>query len=126
MAVKRINKIIEIELSAMDYALILKVKELRLLAKISQEQLSIELKRAAGFVSKVENLTQRDKYNIGLLPFIAKALNRKISELFPDPLPTHEFVKVTLNRKNRINNDGTISSKTEVVILKSIPIIPKP
>lgn len=119
---KHKEKIFEITLPEIDWYVINRVKELRTKKDISQEQLSIRIGRAEGFISKVENLTERAKYNLRHLNLIAKALNVPFSDLLPLNATSHDLLKIRLRRKKRMNKDGTESKRTEVEVAEIVPL----
>lgn len=66
-------EMIYVDMLNIDYMLINRIKEMRLKRNFPQLQLSQRMCLADGFVSKVETLTERAKYNIRYLPLLAKA-----------------------------------------------------
>lgn len=116
---KNKEDIFEVEISEIDLFLINRVRELRVLKRISQLKLSIALGLAEGAVSKIENPRQRAKYNIRHLNLIAKALKCNISDLLPPkPLKNDIIVAKIKMVKNKHNRKGEpnyeILSKTVV------------
>lgn len=119
---KHLEKIVEITLPEIDWYVINRVKELRTKKDISQEQLSIRIGRAEGFISKVENLTERAKYNLRHLNLIAKALGVPLADLLPSKATAHDLLKIKLRRRKRVNKDGTESKRTEVEVVEIVPL----
>jgi transcriptional regulator with XRE-family HTH domain len=116
------GEISSIEISEMDYLLIIRVKELRQEKGISQVTLTQKMGLSEGFVGKVELFSERAKYNIRHLPLLARALSCKIADLFPRNSPKHDLVKITFRRTYKLNKDGTTSKKkqTEVLNIEAI------
>jgi len=119
---EKTEEILYVEISEMDYLLICNVKDLRKEIGLTQLQLSQKMKLADGFVSKVETFIERAKYNIRHLPLLAKALDCEISDLFPKQIPKNDQVKLTLLRTNRVNRDGSVSTKKVTEVIKIEPI----
>ncbi len=61
-----------------------KVKEMRTNRKISQVTLSQRLGMSSSFVSHVESVKRRAKYNINHLNEIAKIFDCSLKDFFPD------------------------------------------
>jgi transcriptional regulator with XRE-family HTH domain len=119
---KKQGKTIEIELPEIDWYVIKRVKDLRIDKGISQEELSIRLGLAAGFVGKVESLTERAKYNLRHLNLISKALGVGFSELLPSKATSHDYLKIKLRKKKKVNKDGKLSKRTEIEVVEIIPL----
>ncbi|MFY0713702.1 helix-turn-helix transcriptional regulator [Seonamhaeicola sp. NFXS20] len=64
--------------------IILKVREMRLERKISQVALSQSLGMSSSFVSHVESVKRRAKYNVNHLNEIAKIFNCSPKDFWPD------------------------------------------
>tara|TARA_R110002033_G_scaffold139440_1_gene178589 strand:- start:368 stop:595 length:228 start_codon:yes stop_codon:yes gene_type:complete len=64
--------------------IILKVREMRLERKISQVTLSQCLGMSSSFVSHVESVMRRAKYNVNHLNEIAKIFNCSPKDFWPD------------------------------------------
>jgi DNA-binding Xre family transcriptional regulator len=62
----------------------LKVKEMRLKRKISQVTLSQSLGMSSSFVSHVESMKRRAKYNVSHLNEIAKILDCSPRDFWPE------------------------------------------
>ncbi|MBB2143937.1 XRE family transcriptional regulator [Pedobacter sp. LMG 31464] len=116
------DEILHREISEIDYLLVLHITELRIKKGLTQLQLSQKMKLADGFVSKVETLTERAKYNIRHLPLLAKALGVEIENLIPQKSPIYDLVILTLKKTNKINNDGSISTKKVIEVISIEPI----
>jgi len=119
---KKQGKIIEIELAEIDWYVINRVKELRTSKDISQEQLSLQMGLSERFVNKVEDFTNRTKYNLRHLNLIVKALGVGFSDLLPAKGTAHDFVKIRARRKKMVNKDGKLSQRTEIEIIEIVPI----
>ncbi|MGN7986487.1 MULTISPECIES: helix-turn-helix domain-containing protein [Pedobacter] len=61
-----------------------KVREIRLLKKYGQKQLSLEMGLSGKFVGNVESTKTDDKYNLNHLNKIAEILECSIKDFFPD------------------------------------------
>jgi len=119
---KKQGKIIEVEMAEIDWYVINRVKVLRTEKGISQEQLSIHMGLAEGFISKVENFTDPAKYNLRHLNLISKILGVGFAELLPAKATSNDYLKIKLRRKKRVNKDGTVSKRTEVEVVEIVPI----
>jgi hypothetical protein len=74
------------------------------------------------FVSKVEDFTDRTKYNLRHLNLIVKALGVSFSELLPAKGTSHDYVKIKARRNKLINKDGKLSQKTEIEVVEIVPV----
>jgi transcriptional regulator with XRE-family HTH domain len=119
---KKQGKPIEIEIPEIDWYVINRVREVRTAKGISQEQLSIRMGFSEGFVAKVETFTDPAKYNLKHLNQIARALGVGFSELLPAKATSHDYLKIKLRRKKRVNKDGSLSTRTEVEVIEITPI----
>ena len=126
------DEIFEVILSQLDYHLIEKVREMRIVHKpyLSMLQLSLLLDLPDSAVSKIENMKKRDRYNIRILNKIAKVFQLKsYGELFPDHIVENDMVRIRLKKrpikkgKQLTNNDGTVNKVYEV--LSIIPLTEK-
>lgn len=118
----KMEEIVTITMSELDYLLILHIKELRIKHNLSQVDLSHKMKLSSGFIGKVELLTSPDKYSIRHLKLLAEIFGSKnIGEIFP-PLPQNDLVSITLRITNNSKKDGSISKKkiTEVINIEPI------
>lgn len=120
------SKIIEQEMSEMDFRLILHVKELREDQGMTQVELSQKMGLASGFVGKVEMFGNSAKYNIRHLPLIAKALGFKnVGEVLPKGIVTKDIVKIVLEKLPLPRKDGEPSQNKfdykiiEVVVVET-------
>ncbi|GAA4196151.1 hypothetical protein GCM10022289_01420 [Pedobacter jeongneungensis] len=113
-------EIVTIEISHLDYLIIVNVKRLRIEQSLSQVSLTQKMGLSEGFVGKVELFTERAKYSIRHINLLANALNCKIQDILPLEQPKYDMIKLTLKRANKINKDGTISQKktTEVISIE--------
>ncbi|RZJ23723.1 MAG: XRE family transcriptional regulator [Acinetobacter sp.] len=125
MAIKS-EELLHIEIAEIDYLLILRIKELRINKALTQLQLSQKMKMADGFVSKVETLTERAKYNIRHLPLLATALGVEIKDLLPEQPTIYDIVKITIRKRNKTNLDGTVSQKKVIEVVKIEPVKTSP
>lgn len=93
------GQIIEIVISELDLYLIDRVRELRALHRpyMSQVKLSQKIELSEGYISKVENLKERAKYNIRALNKIAHAFElHSYSQLFPPTLLPDDMLRIRL------------------------------
>ncbi|MEQ7802052.1 helix-turn-helix transcriptional regulator [Pedobacter sp. ASV1-7] len=112
-----------IEMSELDYRLILHIKGLRESRGLSQIELSHRMGLSSGFIGKVELITAPDKYSIRHLKLLADIFKVKnFADLFPSKMPAHDMIRLTLKITNDIKKDGTPSKKkiTEVIKIESI------
>jgi transcriptional regulator with XRE-family HTH domain len=112
-----------IEMSELDYRLILHIKGLRESRGLSQIELSHRMGLSSGFIGKVELLTAPDKYSIRHLKLLADIFKVKnFSDLFPSKMPAHDMIRLTLKISNDLKKDGTPSKKkiTEVIKIEAI------
>ena len=118
------SKIVEQEMSEMDFRLILHVKELREEKGITQVELSQKMGLASGFVGNVEMFGNSAKYNIRHLPLIAKALGFKnVGEVLPKGIVTKDLVKIILEKVPLPKKNGVLSqNKFEYKILKVVAV----
>ncbi|SEO04959.1 hypothetical protein SAMN05216436_1305 [bacterium A37T11] len=116
------EELIYIEMSELDYQLILHVKELRR-NKFTQQELSLKMGMTKSFVGNVEQFLHSKKYNIRHLTLIAKAFGYKsISKLFDFPTPEHDWVRLTLRITPALKKDGTPSKEKKVEVIKVEPV----
>ncbi|WP_268035608.1 helix-turn-helix domain-containing protein [Algoriphagus sp. PAP.12] len=118
------SKIVEQEMSEMDFRLILHVKELREDQGITQVELSQKMGLASGFVGKVEMFGNSAKYNIRHLPLIAKALGFKnVGEVLPKGIVRKDLVKIILEKLPLPKKDGELAkNKFEYKILDVVAV----
>lgn len=110
-------------ISQLDYKIILKVKVLREKKKLSQRDLSEEMKLSKSFVGKVEALGQPDKYSIRHLNLIAKAFTLKsVAELIPRGIQAHDMIEIIYEKVPKLNKDGSKSKQFEEKIIEIVPI----
>ncbi|WP_131538535.1 MULTISPECIES: helix-turn-helix domain-containing protein [Pedobacter] len=114
-------EIVTIEISHLDYLIIVNVKNLRLELGLSQVSLTQKMGLSEGFVGKVELYTERAKYSIRHIHLLAIALNCKIQDVLPLEQPQYDMVRLTLKRTNKINRDGSISQKKTTEVIKIEP-----
>lgn len=117
------EEIVTIEMSELDYRLILHIKALRERHDLSQVDLSHKMGLSSGFVGKVELLTAPDKYSIRHLKFLANVFKFKsFSDLLPSKIPANDMIRLTLRITNNFKKDGTASKKkiTEVIRIESM------
>jgi len=126
------EEIIEIIILELDYYLIERVRELRIKHKpyLSQLKLAQELEFPESYISKVENMKIRYKYNIRALNKIANLFKLKsYSELFPKRIVSNDLVKMRLrklpikNGKLGVNEDGSIDKVYEIISI--VPLTEK-
>lgn len=112
-----------IEISELDYRLILHIKDLREAYGFTQIDLSHRMGLSSGFIGKVELLTAPDKYSIRHLKLLADVFNFKsFADLFPKKVPANDMIKLTFKITNNVKKDGTPSKKriTEVIKIEKI------
>jgi len=112
-------KTLEIEISEIDLYIINRVRELRVAKELSQVKLSILMGLAEGAVGKIENPTERAKYNIRHLNLLAKALKCSPRDLLPDKPLKNDLVKVRLQIKK---NSKPSKGEANFEIIKIEPI----
>ncbi|UUW08358.1 transcriptional regulator [Flavobacterium plurextorum] len=118
------EEVIEIIISQLDFYLIEKVRDMRVNAVpyISQVSLSQKLDLSEGFVSKVENLKERSKYNIRLVNRIVNVFNlNSYSDLFPSEIIKNDIVRMRIKVFKNIKSQGINSEKE--ILKKSYQII---
>jgi len=99
------------KISALDYEIILKVKELREGKNMSQRDLSEKMKLSKSFVGKVEALGQPDKYSIRHLTLIAKALQlNSLNQLIPKSIPSWDIIEIQYEKISKVNNNSNNSN----------------
>lgn len=110
------EEVIEIIISQLDFYLIEKVRDMRVNATpyISQVSLSQKLDLSEGFVSKVENLKERSKYNIRLVNRIVNVFNlNSYSDLFPSEVIKNDIVRMRIKLFKNIKSPGS-NSENEI------------
>ncbi|SDD70349.1 helix-turn-helix domain-containing protein [Pedobacter soli] len=115
------SEIVIIEISQLDYLLIVNIKRKRIEVGLSQVSLTQKMGLSEGFVGKVELFTERAKYSIRHIHLLASALNCTIQEILPVEQPKYDMVKLTLKRTNKINKDGSVSRKKITEVIKIEP-----
>jgi len=113
---------VTIDISHLDYLLIMHVKSLRIIHGLSQVSLTQKMGLSEGFIGKVELFTERAKYNIRHIKLLASALNCNIQDILPLEQPEHDMVRLTLKRTNNINKDGSFSKKKTTEVIKIEPL----
>ncbi|MFA4867849.1 MAG: helix-turn-helix transcriptional regulator [Pedobacter sp.] len=112
-----------IEMSELDYRLILHIKGLRESRGLSQIELSHRMGLSSGFIGKVELLTVPDKYSIRHLKLLADIFKVKsFTDLLPSKIPAHDMIRLTLKISNDLKKDGTPSKKKITEVIKIEPI----
>ena len=118
------EEVIEIVISQLDFYLIEKVRDMRINAipYISQVALSQKLDLSEGFVSKVENLKQRARYNIRLINRIVDIFDlQTYGDLFPPEIIKNDIVRIRIklfkNAKpySKKNHEEVSKKKYEVI-----------
>jgi transcriptional regulator with XRE-family HTH domain len=71
-------------LTEIEIFVINKVKELRILNKLSQAELAYKIDVTSGFIGKVESFKNNTKYNLNHINKISKALNISPKDLIPN------------------------------------------
>jgi len=114
-------EVVTIEISHLDYLIIINVKRLRLARDLSQVTLTQKMGLSEGFVGKVELFTERAKYSIRHIHLLAIALNCKTQDILPTEQPKFDMIKLTLKRTNKVNKDGSLSQKKTTEVIKIEP-----
>ncbi|WP_230383734.1 helix-turn-helix domain-containing protein [Pedobacter endophyticus] len=114
-------EIVTVEISHLDYLIIVNVKNLRSKLGLSQVSLTQKMGLSEGFVGKVELFTERAKYSIRHINLLASALNCTIQDILPLEQPKYDMVILTLRRTNKINKDGSLSQKKTTEVIKIEP-----
>lgn len=112
-----------IEMSELDYRLILHIKNLRENHNLTQIELSHKMGLSSGFVGKVELLTVPDKYSVRHLKLLADVFKFKnFSEMLPPKVPVNDMIRLTLRITYNTKRDGTLSKKkiTEVIKIEAL------
>lgn len=116
------EEIIKIEMSELDYRLILHIKSLRESHNLSQVMLSHNMGLSSGFIGKVELLTAPDKYSIRHLKLLADVFKfESFKDLLP-AIPENDKIILTLRVTPQTKKDGTASKKKnmEVINIESV------
>jgi transcriptional regulator with XRE-family HTH domain len=71
-------------LTEIEIFVINKVKELRMLNKLSQAEFAYKIDVSSGFIGKVESFKYNTKYNLNHINKISKALNISPKDLIPN------------------------------------------
>lgn len=69
------------------------VRRRRETLNITPKELSLKVGLNGDWVNKVENPRKREKYNLNQLHEIARALDCKLADLFPEPLLENDCLK---------------------------------
>ncbi|OXA71510.1 hypothetical protein B0A67_11990 [Flavobacterium aquidurense] len=116
--------IIEIIISELDFYIIEKIREVRLKANpsIDQVELAQRLGLSEGYIGRIENLKVNAKYNIRLLARIAKALNiGSYQELLPTSILPNDMVRIRLqlleipSRKHKTENNKEVVKRLKEI-----------
>ncbi|SHL43169.1 hypothetical protein [Flavobacterium chilense] len=123
------EEVIEIVISQLDFYLIEKVRDMRInsIPYISQVALSQKLDLSEGFVSKVENLKQRARYNIRIVNRIVDIFNlQTYGDLFPAEIIKNDIVRIRIKLfKNTKSNSKKVDeeiSKKKYQVISTIPL----
>ncbi|WP_139235653.1 hypothetical protein [Mucilaginibacter polytrichastri] len=118
------EELFEIIILELDYFLIEKVREMRIRHQpyLSMLKLSQEMELGESYVSSVENLKSRVKYNIRAIHRVAKCFKlQSYLELFPSEVMKNDIVRMRLRKfpikkgKLGVNDDGTVDKAYEIV-----------
>ena len=115
------HEIVTIEISHLDYLIIVNVRNLRTKFGLSQVSLTQKMGLSEGFVGKVELYTERAKYSIRHIHLLASALNCTIQDILPLEQPRYDMVILTLRRTKKVNKDGSLSQKKTTEVIKIEP-----
>src|SRR5690606_23422681 len=116
--------VIEIIISEFDFRVIRKLREKRILADLTQEELSAKVGVSEGFFGNVENPKQPQKLNMRMLARVAKALEIKsYSELLPENIVSNDLVKIRLkliktNKRKEKDDNGNPVKNMEIISIK--------
>ncbi|UPZ16230.1 hypothetical protein [Flavobacterium humidisoli] len=123
------EEVIEIVISQLDFYLIEKVRDMRInsIPYISQVALSQKLDLSEGFVSKVENLKERARYNIRLVNRIVNIFNlQTYTDLFPGEIIKNDIVRIRIKLfKNTKSNSKKVDkkiSKKKYQVISTTPL----
>ena len=123
------EELFEIVILELDYFLIEKVREMRIRHKpyLSMLKLSQELELGESYVSSIENLKSRVKYNVRALHKIAAFFKLKsYAELFPGKVLKNDLVRIRLKKlsikkgKLKVNPDGSIDRAYEIISIEPL------
>ncbi len=119
--------IIEIIISEVDFYIIRNIREKRILAGMTQEELSIGIGASESYIGNVENPKEPQKTNHRMLAKIARVLNVKLyHEIYPEKVPKNDLVKIKLkllkkkNHQDEINENGCVISNIEILRIKAL------
>tara|TARA_R110002096_G_scaffold418734_1_gene622964 strand:- start:449 stop:880 length:432 start_codon:yes stop_codon:yes gene_type:complete len=119
--------IIEIIISEVDFYIIRNIREKRILAGMTQEELSIAVGASESYIGNVENPKEPQKTNHRMLAKIARILNVKLyDEIYPEKVPNNDLVKIKLkllkkrNHQDEINENGCVISNIEILLIKAL------
>ena len=118
---------IEIIISEVDFYIIRNIREKRILAGMTQEELSIALGASESYIGNVENPKEPQKTSHRMLAKIARVLNVKLfDEIYPEKVPNNDLVKIKLkllkkrNHQDHINENGCVISNIEILGIKAL------
>ena len=118
---------IEIIISEVDFYIIRNIREKRVLAGMTQEELSIALGASESYIGNVENPKEPQKTSHRMLAKIARVLNVKLfDEIYPEKVPNNDLVKIKLkllkkrNHQDQINENGCVISNIEILGIKAL------
>lgn len=118
---------IEIIISEVDFYIIRNIREKRILAGMTQEELSIALGASESYIGNVENPKEPQKTSHRMLAKIARVLNVKLfEEIYPEKVPNNDLVKIKLkllkkrNHQDQINENGCVISNIEILSIKAL------
>ena len=119
--------IIEIIISEVDFYIIRNIRERRILAGMTQEELSIAVGASESYIGNVENPKEPQKTNHRMLAKIARVLNVELyDEIYPENVPNYDLVKIKLkllkkrNHQDEINDNGGVISNIEILSIKAL------
>lgn len=118
---------IEIIISEVDFYIIRNIREKRILAGMTQEELSIALGASESYIGNVENPKEPQKTSHRMLAKIARVLNVKLfNEIYPEKVPKNDLVKIKLkllkkrSHQDQINENGCVISNIEILSVKPL------
>jgi|SRR5690606_12847121 len=118
--------VIEIIISEFDFKVIRKLREKRILADLTQEDLSAKVGVSESFFGNIENPKQPQKLNMRMFARVAKALEIKsYLELLPEEIVTNDLVKIRLkllkiNKRKEKDENGKPVKNMEIISIKAM------
>jgi transcriptional regulator with XRE-family HTH domain len=118
---------IEIIISEIDFYIIRNIREKRILAGMTQEELSIAVGASESYIGNIENPKEPQKTNHRMLAKIARELNIKVySEIYPEKVSKNDLVRIKLkllkkrNHQDEIDENGNVIPNMEIIHIKAL------